>query len=226
MGTRGVGENASTIASSSGSSTPVAHELFAQIRARTLGESTGASTLTSFKAMSNQSQTPDHNAILAQIRSRVSSDSNPMRRSFPHAGPTNRFGGDASASASSSPPMTETSRGATREEHAVHQESTESAQVGAALESALNPPVPNPVREITSSNREAAHRTAGDLDAPNPFGVECPVCLDMPASGNLASTVCGHLFCLSCISQVTEEIGTCPRCRRQLCRDDYHRIFM
>jgi len=223
--TRGVGENASTIGSSTGSSTPIAHDLLGQIRARTVGESTGASALASFKAMSNQSRTPDHNAILASIRSRVSSDGNPMRRSFPRAGPTNRFGGGASASESSSQPVTATSRGATWDENVV-QESTESVQVSAALESALNPPVPPPNREVTSSNRQAAHRTAGDLDAPNPFGVECPICLDMPASGNLASTVCGHLFCLSCISQVTEEIGTCPRCRRQLCRDDYHRIFM
>ncbi|KAH0584539.1 E3 ubiquitin-protein ligase BRE1-like 2 [Termitomyces sp. J132] len=39
----------------------------------------------------------------------------------------------------------------------------------------------------------------------------CPVCLSHPKT--VASTRCGHLFCMPCISKAIEQKGECPSCR-------------
>jgi len=71
----------------------------------------------------------------------------------------------------------------------------------------------------------------------SPFGspetspFSCPVCLDnlprIKSSGrNMMSTVCGHVFCSSCLSACFKSNGRCPTCRKMLLSKDMHQIFI
>jgi len=71
----------------------------------------------------------------------------------------------------------------------------------------------------------------------SPFGspetspFSCPVCLDnlprIKSSGrDMMSTVCGHVFCSSCLSVCFKSNGRCPTCRKMLLSKDMHQIFI
>ncbi|XP_063546138.1 uncharacterized protein LOC134754011 [Cydia strobilella] len=56
---------------------------------------------------------------------------------------------------------------------------------------------------------------------------ECPICLDNLQGGSIASTNCGHVFCLECIKQSLKSRGKrCPTCRKQLRGIGYHQVFL
>ncbi|XP_063394340.1 probable E3 ubiquitin-protein ligase bre1 [Cydia fagiglandana] len=56
---------------------------------------------------------------------------------------------------------------------------------------------------------------------------ECPICLDNLQRGSIASTNCGHVFCLECIKQSLKSSGKrCPTCRKQLKGVGYHQVFL
>jgi len=66
---------------------------------------------------------------------------------------------------------------------------------------------------------------------PEPVYIHCPVCLDgfhrIKSSGrNLMSTVCGHMFCSSCLPVCVRSNGRCPTCRKPLGSTDTHPIFL
>jgi len=61
--------------------------------------------------------------------------------------------------------------------------------------------------------------------------IRCPVCLDdlqkiRSAQKTVMSTVCGHLFCSSCLPICLRESRRCPTCRRFLNARDIHPIFI
>ncbi|XP_069937231.1 uncharacterized protein [Cherax quadricarinatus] len=61
--------------------------------------------------------------------------------------------------------------------------------------------------------------------------ISCLVCLDSLAtiqnsSRNLCSTVCGHVFCSSCIEAVVKQRKQCPVCRKKLTKKQYHPLFI
>jgi len=62
--------------------------------------------------------------------------------------------------------------------------------------------------------------------------IKCPVCLDestvFEVSGRqLVSTVCGHLFCDRCISEVIRTSKACPSCRKKIAsKRAFHPIFI
>jgi len=62
--------------------------------------------------------------------------------------------------------------------------------------------------------------------------IKCPVCLDEStvfevSSRQLVSTVCGHLFCDRCISEVIRTTKACPTCRKKITtKKGFHPIFI
>jgi hypothetical protein len=54
----------------------------------------------------------------------------------------------------------------------------------------------------------------------------CPVCQCEVEDRALASTKCGHLFCLECIAQCVKVVKKCPTCRKSLTQTTgYHPIY-
>ncbi|KQJ90896.1 E3 ubiquitin-protein ligase RNF4 isoform X2 [Brachypodium distachyon] len=52
----------------------------------------------------------------------------------------------------------------------------------------------------------------------------CPVCwnkLEEPST-----TICGHIFCTSCIKQSIQVQKKCPTCRKSLRMNNFHRIYL
>lgn len=65
-------------------------------------------------------------------------------------------------------------------------------------------------------------------ETPRNFG-ECPICLDPLSSKGIASTTCGHVFCLKCIKASFKMTGKrCPTCRKLLkgAGGGYHQLFL
>lgn len=52
----------------------------------------------------------------------------------------------------------------------------------------------------------------------------CAICLDSMKMES--STVCGHIFCQSCIRGAISAQKRCPTCRRKLAMKDVHRIYI
>lgn len=60
-----------------------------------------------------------------------------------------------------------------------------------------------------------------------PFLGTCPICLDNLSESTIASTTCGHLFCLDCLKQVVKpKFKKCPTCRKRLTGAGYHKIYL
>lgn len=57
---------------------------------------------------------------------------------------------------------------------------------------------------------------------------DCPICLDpIGSKKGIASTICGHVFCLSCIQQSIKGSGKkCPTCRKSLKGVGYHQLYL
>ncbi|XP_076439734.1 uncharacterized protein LOC143279550 [Babylonia areolata] len=60
--------------------------------------------------------------------------------------------------------------------------------------------------------------------------VTCPVCLETDVqirrNRQLYSTVCGHIFCSTCIVQAIETQRMCPTCRKRLSKRQIHKIYL
>jgi hypothetical protein len=53
---------------------------------------------------------------------------------------------------------------------------------------------------------------------------KCPICLDPLSQPSV--TICGHIFCTSCLSAAIKEHQICPICRKKLPRKNgHHAIF-
>ncbi|GIL88129.1 hypothetical protein Vretimale_14042 [Volvox reticuliferus] len=61
-------------------------------------------------------------------------------------------------------------------------------------------------------------------DPPSPKGYKCVICMER-MDGDLATTVCGHMFCYKCISAWVKKSGTCPQCRGKLSKAKIIRIY-
>ncbi|KAL1517078.1 hypothetical protein ABEB36_000889 [Hypothenemus hampei] len=54
----------------------------------------------------------------------------------------------------------------------------------------------------------------------------CPVCLEELGSVNQAvSTMCGHIFCKSCLEKTIKVNKKCPTCRKTVAKGKYHPIY-
>jgi len=66
---------------------------------------------------------------------------------------------------------------------------------------------------------------------PGESRIRCPVCLDslprITSTGRtMMSTVCGHIFCSSCLPVCIRTSGRCPTCRKVLRPNQMHPIFI
>ncbi|KAL5228475.1 hypothetical protein ABZP36_016740 [Zizania latifolia] len=52
----------------------------------------------------------------------------------------------------------------------------------------------------------------------------CPVCMNELVDAT--STICGHIFCKSCIKASIQAQKKCPTCRRKLMMNSIHRIYL
>lgn len=52
----------------------------------------------------------------------------------------------------------------------------------------------------------------------------CPICMN--SLDEACSTICGHVFCQSCIKQAIKSQKKCPTCRRKLTTSNFHRVFL
>ncbi|XP_058447489.1 uncharacterized protein LOC131427923 [Malaya genurostris] len=62
-------------------------------------------------------------------------------------------------------------------------------------------------------------------DAGLPCAVNCPICFDPIYKKGASSTICGHLFCHTCINHEIKLRKMCPLCKRKLMRSQVHRIY-
>ncbi|CAG9783199.1 unnamed protein product [Diatraea saccharalis] len=76
---------------------------------------------------------------------------------------------------------------------------------------------PNNTQLDTENNSSGISKRLGD----------CPICLDSLANIPVASTICGHIFCMKCISAAVKSSGRrCPTCRKPLKGKGYHQLFL
>ncbi|XP_042408517.1 E3 ubiquitin-protein ligase BRE1-like isoform X1 [Zingiber officinale] len=52
----------------------------------------------------------------------------------------------------------------------------------------------------------------------------CPICMNTMIEAS--STVCGHIFCKSCIVASIKAQKKCPTCRRKLSMNNFHRVYL
>lgn len=56
---------------------------------------------------------------------------------------------------------------------------------------------------------------------------DCPICMDNLSNNAIASTLCGHIFCMNCIKTAIKANGKrCPTCRKALKGVGYHQLFL
>jgi late competence protein required for DNA uptake (superfamily II DNA/RNA helicase) len=54
--------------------------------------------------------------------------------------------------------------------------------------------------------------------------LKCAICMDTMQEET--STICGHLFCQSCIQGAIKTQKKCPTCRKKLTMKNIHRIYI
>lgn len=57
--------------------------------------------------------------------------------------------------------------------------------------------------------------------------IKCPICLEGAVMKEPQSTICGHIFCKSCLERSLSNEKKCPVCKKPLkTRRDYHNIYI
>ncbi|XP_076316828.1 E3 ubiquitin-protein ligase RNF4-like [Tachypleus tridentatus] len=80
-------------------------------------------------------------------------------------------------------------------------------------------------------SRNVSKKNDDDDDSPLRKNITCPVCFDSErtiqfSQRQLVSTVCGHVFCNTCIHNAIQNSHACPNCRKRLTPKQYHPIFI
>ncbi|XP_064545148.1 uncharacterized protein LOC135433120 [Drosophila montana] len=98
----------------------------------------------------------------------------------------------------------------------------------------LPPLPPNPIRSASPGRltveQPSARKKESDVSAtPMASHMEpykCPVCLKCVRQRKPASTICGHVFCSSCIKTALRATCKCPVCQRLMTTRQIFRIFI
>lgn len=89
---------------------------------------------------------------------------------------------------------------------------------------------PPPPRHYDDTDVGAAKRSrlAEEEEETNNPGkqIRCAVCLEHPFSNRPTSTVCGHVFCHSCITMAIKQNKKCPMCNRKLTAKQVHMLYI
>uniref|UniRef100_A0A2A4K622 RING-type domain-containing protein n=1 Tax=Heliothis virescens TaxID=7102 RepID=A0A2A4K622_HELVI len=87
----------------------------------------------------------------------------------------------------------------------------------------------SPTSNITSTATRETNNSEQQNSTPSRNLGDCPICLDPLTSKGIASTICGHVFCLKCIQASIRSSGKkCPTCRKVLKGPGggYHQLFI
>lgn len=69
-------------------------------------------------------------------------------------------------------------------------------------------------------------KSDGYKNKSNSFG-ECPICWEALGKNPLASTKCGHVYCMKCIERSLQSEKKCPTCRSSLKgKAAYHPLYL
>ncbi|EDW70818.2 uncharacterized protein [Drosophila virilis] len=106
------------------------------------------------------------------------------------------------------------------------------SNVASANNVALPPLPPSPIRSASpvrpAVEQPSVRRKESELLAPathmEPY--KCPVCLKCVRQRKPASTICGHVFCSSCIKTALRATCKCPVCQRLMTTRQIFRIFI
>ncbi|KAI0523030.1 hypothetical protein KFK09_005420 [Dendrobium nobile] len=77
---------------------------------------------------------------------------------------------------------------------------------------------------VAKRRNAANHRTVQEIVVPKEPVFSCPIC--MSSLVDPCSTICGHIFCQTCIKQALQSQKKCPTCRRKLTANNFHRVFL
>ncbi|CAB3257172.1 unnamed protein product [Arctia plantaginis] len=55
---------------------------------------------------------------------------------------------------------------------------------------------------------------------------DCPICMEKLSGKGIGSTICGHVFCMSCLQRAVKTNKRCPTCRKMLKCNGYHKLFL
>ncbi|XP_045132352.1 uncharacterized protein LOC123516776 isoform X2 [Portunus trituberculatus] len=96
--------------------------------------------------------------------------------------------------------------------------------------------VHNAVQFVAQEHSQKVAQITAPLPPPSPPSreqpiVSCLVCLDSAGtiketSRTLCSTVCGHVFCSTCLEEAVKRKKQCPVCRKKLTKKQYHPLFI
>ncbi|KAF9421548.1 hypothetical protein HW555_002481 [Spodoptera exigua] len=84
------------------------------------------------------------------------------------------------------------------------------------------------VREKCRAMRKKRDKCAvcNSIPKETTFGT-CPICLDELGDEPMASTICGHVFCIDCIHKYLKHEPKCPTCRKDLKGSKvYHPLYL
>jgi len=86
---------------------------------------------------------------------------------------------------------------------------------------------PGPEADVEQPAKKRQRRgppQAPPVDDTQSFSMTCPICLESVKQPS--STVCGHIFCLTCIRNTLAVLGRCPTCRARIRSTQVHRIYI
>uniref|UniRef100_A0A1B0G8C1 RING-type domain-containing protein n=1 Tax=Glossina morsitans morsitans TaxID=37546 RepID=A0A1B0G8C1_GLOMM len=78
--------------------------------------------------------------------------------------------------------------------------------------------------QASNNNVQRATRRRLALDSPAQF--MCPICLESVVEREPTSTMCGHVFCKSCIRQALTFNRRCPICKAEVELDELLRLHL
>ncbi|XP_046970083.1 probable E3 ubiquitin-protein ligase bre1 [Vanessa cardui] len=80
----------------------------------------------------------------------------------------------------------------------------------------------------TSNTDQSSEQNVNQEEKKTSFiSARCPICMESLAEKVIASTLCGHLFCMSCIKAALKyPPKKCPTCRQKITGIGYHQIFL
>lgn len=81
----------------------------------------------------------------------------------------------------------------------------------------------NSAVKITNSSPSKRNRINGTNVGINP--IKCAVCLEHPNEKKPTSTICGHIFCETCIKMAIIQSKKCPLCKKKLSVKSIHPIY-
>lgn len=85
----------------------------------------------------------------------------------------------------------------------------------------------NQVKQVTTVQQNSQAPVQPMDEAPARSLGDCPICMDSLANNAVASTLCGHVFCMGCIKAAIKANGKkCPTCRKALKGVGYHQLFL